>query len=161
MIIKHPLNPIYDAHSKVLILGSMPSIKSREMHFYYAHPQNRFWQVLENVFAEKIIDKEEFLLNKKIALWDVIASCEIKSSDDASIKNVKPNNINKLVKETNITYIFTTGKKAYELYNKYLYPITKIKAVSLLSTSSANAKYNLKDLIREYQIIKDYLLRPL
>ena len=157
MIIKHSLKPIYDKNSKVLILGTMPSIKSRELNFYYAHPNNRFWTVLENVFEEKIIDKKEFLISKNIALWDVIYSCEIKASADYSIKNVKVNNINKIIKESHIKYIFTTGRKAYELYNRYLFPKCKIKAVYLSSTSPANASKNLNALVKEYKIIKDYL----
>ena len=157
MLVKHPLKPIYNEFSKVLILGTMPSIISREKGFYYAHPKNRFWSVLESLFDEVITDKEEFLLRKNIALWDVISSCEITSSIDTSIKNVKVNNINNLIKKTNIKCIFTTGRKAYELYNKYLFPKTKIKAVCLLSTSPANAKSNLKILSQNYKVIKDYL----
>lgn len=153
-MVKHTLKPIYNRNSKVLILGTMPSVKSRELGMYYAHPQNRFWPVLKKVFNIEIIDKENFLLEHSIALWDVIASCEIKGSSDNSIKNVIPNDVLSLIKKTEIKHIFTTGKIAYNLYNKYLYELTKIEAICLPSPSSANAKVNLEDLVKEYNIIK-------
>ncbi len=156
-MVEHTLKPIYDKNSKVLILGTMPSIKSRELNFYYAHPQNRFWRVLEKVFNIKIIDKEKFLLDYNIALWDVISSCEIKGSSDSSIKNVIPNDINSLIKKTNIKYIFTTGKTAYNLYNKYLYESTRINAICLPSPSPANAKMSFLELEDKYNKIKEML----
>ncbi len=153
----HPLKPFYNTDSEILILGSMPSIKSRELNFYYMHPQNRFWTILECVFNEKIDNsieaKKEFLKKHKIALWDTIKSCEIKGSSDSSIKNVKINNINKLLKDSNIKYIFTTGKKSYELYNKYIYPKTKISATYLYSPSSANCAISLEKIVENYQVI--------
>ena len=153
MKVTHELEPFYDKDSKILILGSIPSIKSRELGFYYMHPSNRFWQVLEKVFKEKIIDKKAFLLKHHIALWDVIKECDIKSSSDSSIKNVKVNDINKLLKKTKINKIYTTGSKADSLYQKYIYPKTKIKNIALPSTSSANAKMKLETLVEEYKII--------
>ena len=153
MKVKHELEPFYDKDSKILILGSIPSIKSRELGFYYMHPFNRFWQVLEKVFKEKIIDKKAFLIKHHIALWDVIKECDIKSSSDSSIKNVKVNDINKLLKKTKINKIYTTGSKANSLYQKYIYPKTKIKNIALPSTSSANAKMKLETLVEEYKII--------
>lgn len=156
-MVEHPLEPIYDNNSKILILGTMPSIKSRELKFYYAHPQNRFWKVLEKVFKTKIIDKKEFLHKNNIALWDVVASCEIRGSSDSSIKNVIPNDIKSLIEKTNIKYIFTTGKTAYSLYNKYLYEKTKIEAILLPSPSPANCKMKLEELVKEYEIIKTCL----
>lgn len=153
----HPLEPIYNENSKILILGSMPSVISRQLKFYYANPQNRFWLVMEKLFNTKITERKKFLLEHNIALWDVIASCEITKSSDSSIKNVNANDINKLLKKTAITQIFVTGNKAYELYNKYIEPKTKIKAVLLPSTSSANATYSLAMLVEKYQIIKEYL----
>ncbi len=146
----HPLKPIYDENSKILILGSFPSVYSREKCFYYAHPQNRFWLVLENIFNEKITDKESFLLKHHLALWDVIASCEIKGSADASIKNVKVNDIGSLIEKTNIQKILINGQKAYNLYCKYFQNTIPIKVVSLPSTSPANATYKLDDLIKIY-----------
>lgn len=159
--IEHPFEPIYDKNSRILILGTMPSIKSRQKNFYYAHPQNKFWKVLSIVFKEKMpvteIQKTEFLLRHHIALWDVLFSCEIENSSDSSIKNPKVNAIELLIKKTKIKVIFTNGKKAYTLYQKYVYPITKIKAISLPSTSPANiGNFSLEELIRHYQIIASY-----
>lgn len=150
----HNLEPIYDKDSKVLILGSFPSVKSREVASYYAHPQNRFWKILESLYNEEIIDKKAFLLKHHIALWDVIASCDIKGSSDTSIKNVKVNDINKIIKTSKIEKIFTTGKKAYNLYNKYLLEETKIEAIYLPSPSPANASMSLEELVNEYKKIK-------
>ncbi len=155
MIVYHSLAPVYDKNCKILILGSFPSVKSRELGFYYMHKTNRFWQVLEQVYEEKIIDKKSFLLKHHLALFDVVYSCEIENSKDTSIKKVKPNDINKLLKESQIKKIYTTGKKAHELYMKYIYPKTKISDICLPSTSSANASYTLNDLKEKYQILKD------
>ena len=155
--IKHELEPIYKKDSEILILGSIPSVKSREQGFYYAHPKNRFWQVLAIILKEDlpetIEEKRVFLERNKIALWDVLASCNIEKSSDASIKNIKVNNINKLIKETNIKKIFTLGKKAYDIYQKEVFPKTKIAAIYLPSTSPANATFHLEELVKEYQII--------
>lgn len=154
--VNHELKPIYNEQSEVLILGSIPSIKSREHGFYYGHPQNRFWQVLSNVYSMDIgntnEEKEKFLIDNRIALWDVIKSCDIDGSSDASIKNIEVNNIKDLLRQTNIKRVFTTGKKAYQLYNKYCLKDTKIEAVYLPSTSPANiGNYNLEQLISEYK----------
>ena len=155
MRVTHTFEPFYNKNSKILILGSMPSVKSREVGFYYMHPQNRFWKVLEKVYGEEIGDsieeKKKFLSSHNIALWDVIESCEITGSSDSSIKNVKVNNISKLISETEITKIFTTGKKAYNLYNKYVFPKTKIKAHLLFSSSPANCAIKMEDMIKNYQ----------
>lgn len=161
MQVSHPLQPIYDKNSKVLILGTMPSIKSRENGFYYAHPKNRFWSTLSKVYGEKIGDtkeeKIEFLLNHKIALFDVLKSCEISSSSDNTIKNPIPNDLTKILDNSSVSTIFTTGKKAYDLYMKYIYPTTNIKAILLPSTSPANCKKGIEDkLFTEYLKIKDY-----
>ncbi len=162
MKVNHTLKPIYDKNSKILILGSIPSIASRDANFYYAHPQNRFWKTLEKIFNENIdndIDsKIEFLYKHNIALFDVIKSCDINSSSDSSIKNVIPNDLTKILKNSKIDTIFTTGKKAYTLYNKYIYPKTNIEAIYLPSTSPANSKKGIENiLIEEYSKIKDYL----
>lgn len=156
-MINHPLKPIYNKESKVLILGTMPSIKSREAGFYYAHPKNKFWILLEDLFNIKINNKEQFLKNNNIALWDVIKSCEITGSSDSSIKNVVVNDIPSLVDKTRIKHIFCTGKTAYNLYNKYIYKKTKISAIYLPSTSPANCKISYEELKKEYQKIKDCL----
>lgn len=159
--VTHEFDSIYNAQSKILILGSIPSPKSREAGFYYAHKQNRFWLVLNNIFNVNLKTKEDkikFLLENNIALWDVCASCKIRGASDNTITDVKVNDINKLVNNSNIKYIFTTGVKAYNLYMKYCYETTKIKAYPLPSTSSANiANYNLEQLIEKYKIIKEYL----
>ena len=156
----HELEPYYNTNSKVLILGSMPSVKSRELKFYYMHPQNRFWKTLAKVYDEdlpsSIDDKKDFLKRHKIALWDIIASCNIAGSSDSSISNVKVNNINKLLKETNVEKIFTLGRKAYNLYNKYLLPKTKKEALYLPSTSPLYCPKGIDEkLYNEYLKIKD------
>ena len=162
MKVVHPLKPIYNSESKVLILGSFPSIKSRENSFYYAHPKNRFWTTLEKVFKEDIGNsnqyREKFLLTHKIALFDVVYSCNITASSDSSIKDVIPNNIKKIVDESKIKAIFTTGTKAYSLYNKYLLKDVGIDAIKLPSPSPANCKKGIEDvLVNSYSKIKEYL----
>lgn len=155
--VKHELKPIYDENSKILILGTMPSVKSREVGFYYAHPKNRFWWVLEQILEEKIEDKINFLLDKHIALWDVLATCDINGSSDASIKNAKPNNLQKIVNESKIEAIFTTGKTAYQYYLKFFKDKIHLPVFCLPSTSPANCKVKNEELIKEYSIIKKYL----
>ncbi len=155
MKVIHELDPIYDENSEILILGSIPSVKSREVGFYYAHPKNRFWKVLAAVFNENlpvsIEEKVAFLKQNKIALWDVLSSCEITKSSDSSIKNIQVNDIRLILEKTKITKIYTTGKKAYEIYQKQIYPKTKLEAIYLPSTSPANAKDSLEKLIQEYK----------
>lgn len=156
----HPLQPIYNKNSKILILGSFPSEKSRENNFYYANKNNRFWRVIEKLFESKLIsneDKINILLTNHIALWDVINSCEIHKSSDSSIKDIIPNDINSIINNSDIKYIFVNGKKALELYNKYLLAVTKLSAIYLPSTSSANASYSLDKLVYFYKIILEYL----
>ena len=157
-VVTHTFPPFYNKNSEILILGSMPSRKSRELAFYYMHPQNRFWKVLSKVYQEslpeRLEDKKAFLLKHKIALWDCIESCEIKASSDASIKNIVPTELNSIIKRSNIKKIYTTGKKAQELYEKFHYSKTKIKATPLPSTSSANiANYSEEELIKIYQTL--------
>ena len=149
----HPLKPIYDKNSEVLILGSFPSVISRKVNFYYANPNNRFWKVLSNVFEEEIDDRKEFLIHHHIALWDVIYSCRIEGSSDASIHDVKVNDIQSLVKNSSIHTIFTTGKKAEMLYKKYI--DIDIDCIYLPSTSSANARMHVDDLVNAYKQIKE------
>lgn len=162
MKVKHTLKPIYDESSKVLILGSLPSVKSREIGFYYGHPKNRFWSTLEKVFKEKIGNTKEekinFLKKHHIALFDVVKECDISSSSDASIKNVIPNNLKPILKNSNIKTIFTTGTKAHKLYKKYIYPKTKIEDITLPSTSPANCRKGIEELLtKEYRKIKEKL----
>lgn len=160
-IVNHTFEEYYNKDSEILILGSIPSIKSRELGFYYMHPKNRFWivisKVFDEVFPETLEDKKEFLKRNKIALWDVIKSYEINASSDSSISNVIPNDIKSLLSKTNIKKVYVTGKKALELYQKYIYSTTSIEAVCLPSTSPANAAIKLDDLIEKYKIIKENL----
>lgn len=154
MLVFHTLDPIYFNDSKVLILGSMPSLKSRELGFYYAHPKNRFWTTLEKVYNTKIGNSKEekimFLKIHKIALFDVLQSCEISSSSDSSIKNPVANDLSTILSNSSITTIFTTGRKAYTLYKKFCYPNTKIEAIYLPSTSAANCPKNIDDILFSY-----------
>lgn len=147
----HTFKPVYDENSKILILGSLPSVKSREEGFYYGHPQNRFWKVLAAVFScpvpATIEEKKEMLLTHHAAVWDVIESCDIIGSSDSSIKNVVPADIGALLNKTNICRIYANGKKAESLYQKYIFPKTKMPIVALPSTSPANAACSLEKLV--------------
>lgn len=159
MKVKHTLKPIYNKNSKILILGSIPSVTSREKNFYYSHKQNRFWKIMNNLFnteLDTIEKKEKFLLNNNIALYDMIKECEINKSSDSSIKNIKINDITKIINNSKIQYIFCEGKLSYKLYLKY-YSHLNLKVFYLPSTSSANASYSLEKLVNEYRIIKDKL----
>lgn len=153
----HNIQPIYNKQSHILILGSFPSVKSREAQFFYHHPQNRFWKILTTLYQEPplttIEEKKQFLLKHHIALWDVIESCEIKGSSDSSIDNVKVNDIQSILNSTNIQYIYTNGKKAHQLYQKYCLPITHKEDICLPSSSPANAQFSLERLIKEWNII--------
>lgn len=156
--IKHTFSPVYDENSNILILGSLPSVKSRENGFYYGHQNNRFWKVVASIFNCEVpktnTQKNEFLLKNHIALWDVIESCDIIGSSDSSIKNVVPTDINMILSQCKIHKIFTNGKTAGKLYRKYSLQKTEINAVELPSTSPANAAYSLERLIEEWNIIK-------
>lgn len=161
MKINHSFPIFINKDSKILILGSFPSVKSRELDFYYMHKQNRFYKVLSLIFDEdfynaSIDDKKELLKKHHIALYDVIEECEINNSNDETIKNVKPANIKELIKNSNISHIFINGSKAKELYIKYNQDLLD-KTTFLPSTSARNAKYSLNDLFNYYQIIKQYL----
>jgi hypoxanthine-DNA glycosylase len=153
----HPIPPVYDENSRILILGSFPSVKSREAGFFYGHPQNRYWKVLAGVFNDKvpvtIPEKREFLLRHHIAAWDVIASCDIEGSSDASIKNAVPNDLTAILKTADIGQIFTNGKTAYSLFQKYTAPLIHRDSICLPSTSPANAAWSLEKLIDEWKKI--------
>lgn len=159
MHVRHDFPPVYNEHSKILILGSFPSVKSREGQFYYHHPQNRFWNVLSQIFEEKtpetIEEKKELLLRNQIAVWDVVESCDIIGSSDSSIKNVKAADIGKILKAANIQAIYVNGGKANSLYIKYCEPLTKRKAIKLPSTSPANAAWSLERLVEAWHIIRE------
>ena len=154
-MITHPIPPLYDEKSKILILGSFPSVRSREVMFFYGHPQNRFWKVISGIFGDSepidIESKRKFLLSHGIALWDVIASCEISGSADSSIKNVVPNDIGEILNGAQIDKIFVNGKTAEKYYNKYLRETVGMEAICLPSTSAANASRRLDTLIEEWR----------
>ena len=158
LMIVHPFPPLYDENSQILILGSFPSVKSREAMFFYGHPQNRFWKVASRIFGapvpETIDEKKKFLLSNKIALWDVIASCEIKGSSDSSIKNAVPNDLSEIFKKADIKHIFVNGKTAEKYYNKYTKDTVGKAAVCLPSTSPANAARTVERLVKAWEIIK-------
>lgn len=156
----HPIPPLYSKNSEILILGSFPSVKSRENEFFYAHPQNRFWKVLSAVFnsplPQNTDEKKELVLKNKLALFDVIKQCEIKGSGDSTIKNVIPNDLKPIIENSNIKHIFLNGKTAEKYYKKYLAPNIDIKFTTLPSTSPANAAYSLDRLIEEWKrVIKE------
>ena len=148
--ITHEFEPVFNRESQILILGTLPSVKSREQHFYYGHPQNRFWKVLANITNEavpsSISEKKELLLTHHIAIWDVIKSCEIIGSSDSSIRNVVPADIGLLLENSNISAIFGNGAKACELYDKYTLAKTGFPIQKLPSTSPANAAWSLERL---------------
>ena len=159
-MIKHPIKPLYDTKSKILILGSFPSVKSREQMFFYGYPQNRFWRVIADVFEtsvpQTIEEKRDLLLSSGVAVWDVIASCDIEGSSDSSIKNVVANDISVILDNADIRQIFVNGKTAERFYNKYLKDKVGKDAVCLPSTSPANAAWSLEKLTDAWRVIKEY-----
>lgn len=156
--IEHPIPPVFDGCSRILILGSFPSVKSRELQFYYAHPQNRFWRVLAAVFAETapqtVPERRDFLLRHGIALWDVIRSCEIEGSSDASIRHVTANDLTKILDAASIQTIFCNGRTAETLYRRHIEKQIGRSAVCLPSTSPANAAWGLERLTEAWRVIR-------
>lgn len=159
--IKNPFAPLYDAHSKVLILGTMPSPKSRENGFYYGHPQNRFWRVLAALLEEPLPEsneqKRQMALRHGIALYDVLQACEIQGAADASIRQPIPSDLQPILQAAEIRALFATGKKAAELYKKYSQPKTQRSIIALPSPSPANCAVSLEQLTQAYAAILDYL----
>ena len=155
--LQHEFAPVYDTNSKILILGSFPSVKSREQQFFYGHPQNRFWKVIAALFEEpvpeRIPEKKDLLLKHHIALWDVIAECDIAGSSDSSIKNVVPAELSVILDHAPIRTIYANGAKAYDLYQKYTYPVTGRDIRKLPSTSPANAAFQMERLLGAWQEI--------
>ncbi|MBE6125113.1 MAG: DNA-deoxyinosine glycosylase [Erysipelotrichaceae bacterium] len=155
----HPLPPVYDENSRVLILGSFPSVKSRETGFFYGHPRNRFWMVLAEVFEDDvpvtIAEKKRFLLKHGVAVWDVIASCEIRGSSDSSITNVRVNDLSIILNKADIKDIYVNGGKAESIYEKYMEKQIGRKCVRLPSTSPANAAWSLDRLTESWKIIRE------
>lgn len=152
-MIVHPIDALYNENSRILILGSFPSVKSREEGFFYGHPQNRFWRVMARLCGSElpktIEGKTKLILDNHFALWDVIHSCEIVGSADSTIKNVVPNDISRILNHSQVDRIFVNGKKAESLYKKFIEKEIGIKAVCLPSTSPANATWS-EDRLAEY-----------
>jgi TDG/mug DNA glycosylase family protein len=161
MALTHTIAPFCPEDARILILGSFPSPKSREMGFYYGHPQNRFWRVLAGLFGEEepltVSERKAFLAAHRIALWDVLASCRIEGASDASIKEAQPNDLNLLLTRAPIAAVFTTGKKAGQLLQKFWKDALPVPVIALPSTSPANCRLHLDDLIDAYKVIVDYL----
>ena len=158
-MIVHPIPPLFNENSKTLILGSFPSVKSREAAFFYGHPQNRFWSVLAMVYGvpkpETVEEKKKLVLDNNLALWDVIAQCEIVGSSDSSISDVTANDLSVIINNSKVDKIFVNGKTAEKYYKKYTYSKTGITAVCLPSTSPANATWNIEKLVEKWNIIKE------
>ena len=157
-MIVHPIDPVFDKNSRILILGSFPSVKSRESGFFYGHPQNRYWKVLSAVFEEEcpetIPEKKAFLLRNHIAAWDVIHSCEITGSSDSSIRNVTVNDLGMILRAADIREIYVNGKTAEKMYRKYTEPVLGRPCTVLPSTSPANAAWNLERLTEAWRVIR-------
>ncbi len=155
----HTLAPVYDERSEVLILGSFPSVKSRESGFYYAHPQNRFWKLLAALYEAdepRTNDaRQAFLLDRRIALWDVIQSCEITGSGDASIRSAVPNDLTPLLRSAEIRRIFANGRTAEALYRRFLLPVCGREITALPPTSPANAAYTMERLLAAWRAVRD------
>ena len=155
--ITHPFPPLYDENSRVLILGSFPSVKSREQNFFYGHPQNRFWRVIAELFGEEVPvgteDKKSLILRNHLALWDSIHSCVITGSSDSSVRDVVPNDISAIISGSRIDRVFCNGALSHKMYMKYIYPSTRLEAVKLPSTSPANAAFSVDRLVEKWKVI--------
>ena len=156
--IDHPFGPLFSEHSRVLILGSFPSVKSREQNFFYGHPQNRFWKVIAALYGQKIPgtipEKRQLILENGLALWDSIASCEITGSSDTSIRNVRANDLRVILDHSPIERIYCNGQKSFEMYRKYILNTIGREAACLPSTSPANAQFSLERLIEAWSVLK-------
>lgn len=159
--VTHEFGAFFDEESRVLILGTIPSPKSREQGFYYGHPQNRFWKVLADVldkkFPQTVEERQRFLKENHIALWDVLESCEIKGASDVSIRNARPNDINRILQAADIRAIFVAGTKAAKLYKKLCLPTCGVEAIQLPSTSPANCRCSYGELRKAYSQICKYV----
>ncbi len=159
-LIQHPIPPFFDKNSKILILGSFPSVKSREQMFFYGHPQNRFWKVAAAVFEQdvpqSVAEKKEFLKRNNMAMWDVIGACDIEGSADSTIKNVRPNDLGVILEKADIRAIFVNGKTAEKYYNRYTKDVINRTAICLPSTSPANAAWTLEKLTDVWKVIREF-----
>ena len=160
-IVKHPIAPIYDENSKIVVLGSFPSVKSREQQFFYGHPQNRFWKVTaaltEEPVPQTIEEKKKLLLEHHIAIWDVVSQCDIEGSSDSSIRNVVPADLSEILQNSRVKAIFANGSTAARLYDRYQKKQTGMEIITLPSTSPANAACSLQDLLQAWSVIRTYL----
>ena len=157
-MIIHPIPPLFSEESETLILGSFPSVKSREADFFYGHPQNRFWTVIAEIYGcekpQTVEEKKKLVLENKLAMWDVIESCEIEGSADSTISNVTANDLSVILNNSKVDRIFVNGKTAEKFYNKYTYHKTGVKAICLPSTSPANAAWSVERLVEAWKTIK-------
>ena len=157
--ITYPFDPLFNENSRILILGSFPSVKSREQQFFYGHPQNRFWKVMALLFDEElpltVPEKKNLILRHGLALWDSIASCVVTGSADASIREVQPNDLRIILDACPIRRIYCNGRKSHEMYMKYIQPETGREAVCLPSTSPANAQWTLEKLVAAWSVIRN------
>ena len=162
-VITHPIEPVFDERSRILILGSFPSVRSRQDGFFYGHPRNRLWPVLAAICGQEvpvsIEDKKSLLLGNRIAMWDVLASCEIEGSADASIRNVTVNDLSVILNSADIREIFVNGQTAYRYYQRYTRELIGREAVCLPSTSPANAVWSLERLTEKWNEVISPVLR--
>ena len=154
----HGFAPVWDARSRVLVLGTLPSVKSREEQFYYGHPRNRFWRLLALLFdapaPQSVEEKKALLLENGVALWDVVHACEIRRSADGSIRNAVPNDIRPILRGADIRAVYANGAKAKELYDRLILPVTGREAIRLPSTSPANAACSLEELAEAWRVLR-------
>lgn len=157
----HPIPPLFDENSRVLILGSFPSVRSREARFFYGHPQNRFWRVMSTLLhcplPQTVAEKSQMLHDNHIALWDTIASCDIVGSSDSSIHSAVPNDLSVILNAARINAVFCNGAASYSLYQKYIEPQTHIPAEKLPSTSPANAAWSVERLCGQWKCVVEAL----
>ena len=157
--VEHPFGPLFDGNSRMLILGSFPSVKSREQQFFYGHPQNRFWKVIAALYGQEeprtIPEKRTLILSHGLALWDSIASCVITGSSDATIREVRANDLRIILDHAPISRIYCNGRKSHEMYDKYILPVLGREAECLPSTSPANAQWSLDRLIDAWSVIRE------
>ena len=155
----HGFAPVWDERSRVLVLGTLPSVKSREENFYYGHPRNRFWKLLALLFdapePRSVEEKKALLLENGVALWDVVRECDIRRSSDGTIRNAVPNDVRPILERAQIRAVYANGAKAKELYDRLLLPLTGRGALCLPSTSPANASLSLAELERFWRVLKE------
>lgn len=155
----HPFPPLFDSESRSLILGSFPSVKSREEMFFYGHPQNRFWRLIAALYGEDtpstVEEKTALILRHRLALWDSIQSCTITGSSDSSVRDVVPNDLSVIFENSRVDRVFCNGALSHKMYMKYIYPRTGIAAVKLPSTSPANAAFGMERLLQAWQVIME------